>query len=364
MKSGYHAERNRMQNSDINNCSSSFTIDTNLWKHIWNAKVNPKIRNFIWKACKNGLPTKHNLYRRGLTDSHSCPICHEKSEDVEHLLLLCPWTRPIWFGSQLQWTPTSQTISRFDLWLQDMLNLLAANKGSFDQNVALLFTICWSIWKSRNAKLFEDQTPHPDFTLATANRLANESLAIQLKAGKLDNQATPSTTSAHRNNWLPPPEGLIKANTDAYFDESRNICAVGIILRDDQGIVRSGAARILPATSILHAESLALKEAHILAINMGIKHIIFESDNQDLVAICKEKSSHWQIYSTIKEIKEMKKNFEIVAYSWCNRNANQAADEIAHLCKSFGLTRYWATLPPPSLQKKLEQDRDKIPWLH
>lgn len=88
---------------------------------------------------------------------------------------------------------------------------------------------------------------------------------------------------------------VCSANTDTSFDESRSICAIGIILRDDQGIIRSDVARILPAISIIHSEALALKEAHILATNLGIKHISFESDNQDLVAICKDKAKHWQI---------------------------------------------------------------------
>lgn len=34
--------------------------------------------------------------------SKICPICHKEDETIEHALLLCDWTRPVWYGSQLQ----------------------------------------------------------------------------------------------------------------------------------------------------------------------------------------------------------------------------------------------------------------------
>lgn len=94
VKSGYHVEKNIKLIEDTTNCSTSNTVDNNLWKHIWNAKVSPKIKTFIWKACKNAIPTRANLYKRKLVDKHLCHVCQKAIEDVEHLLLTCPWTRP------------------------------------------------------------------------------------------------------------------------------------------------------------------------------------------------------------------------------------------------------------------------------
>lgn len=102
VKTGYHAEKDRRRNLGNNNGTTSNAVQDNFWKQIWNAKVPPKIKTFMWKACKNALPTKSNLHIRNLTDCSLCPVCHEATEDIEHLLLFCPWTRPIWFGSPLQ----------------------------------------------------------------------------------------------------------------------------------------------------------------------------------------------------------------------------------------------------------------------
>lgn len=101
VRSGYQAEKERRKNHDNSTGSTSNSVDINIWKQIWNAKTTPKIKNFIWKLCKNVVPTRCNLFKRKMADSNTCPVCQEATEDVEHLLLLCPWTRPIWFGSTL-----------------------------------------------------------------------------------------------------------------------------------------------------------------------------------------------------------------------------------------------------------------------
>lgn len=150
-------------------------------------------------------------------------------------------------------------------------------------------------------------------------------------------------------------KGVVKANIDASFDEARKLCSTGVIFRDDLGLALTGSARIHPANSPLHAEILAMKEAHELANNLNLKYIIFESDNQELISCCKKKETHWQISPILKRIEELRGNFDTVAYSWCRREANESADEIASLCKKFMLPRYWMSCPPPSLNEKIAE---------
>ena len=35
--------------------------DNTLWKKVWGLQVQPKVRNLLWKAIKNSIPTKLNL---------------------------------------------------------------------------------------------------------------------------------------------------------------------------------------------------------------------------------------------------------------------------------------------------------------
>ncbi|MED6136098.1 hypothetical protein PIB30_052848 [Stylosanthes scabra] len=61
-----------------------------------------------------------------------CPLCFQDQETVEHSLLLCPWTRPIWFESQVQCTPTTHTVTSFGNWfLSKRDNMRNAMDGAF-----------------------------------------------------------------------------------------------------------------------------------------------------------------------------------------------------------------------------------------
>lgn len=182
--------------------------------------------------------------------------------------------------------------------------------------MALIITLCWFIWKGRNRKIFEDQDPQLDHTLALALRDASDTWNELNTTSSPGIQDSARGTGTPRTNWLPPPEGFLKSNSDACYDDNLHICSIGVLIRDEFGIAHSGVAKILPALSPLHAESLAMKEAHALASNLGIQNIVFEIDNHDLYSYCKNKESHWQIYSVMKEIEVFKEGMDSVAYYW------------------------------------------------
>ena len=57
-----------------------------LWKKIWSLSVPCKIRNFLWRACKNAIPTLNNLKRRCVVEDSKCSLCAQHDEDVIHAL--------------------------------------------------------------------------------------------------------------------------------------------------------------------------------------------------------------------------------------------------------------------------------------
>jgi hypothetical protein len=45
------------------------------WKICWNLNVPSAVKMNMWRACHNLLPTKQNLFRRGVCENMLCPIC-------------------------------------------------------------------------------------------------------------------------------------------------------------------------------------------------------------------------------------------------------------------------------------------------
>jgi hypothetical protein len=65
---------------------------------------------FLWKACNNILPTKENLFKRGIVDDHLCLICGLQTKIVGHILWSCQSARDVWFGNlkMIQKSPSNE----------------------------------------------------------------------------------------------------------------------------------------------------------------------------------------------------------------------------------------------------------------
>lgn len=99
VKSGYRLATKWLNQSAHETTSSSSFPRYEFWKQVWNIEVMPKIKTFWWRVCSNALATRENLFKRNCSTSSLCQICNSQVETVEHLLFECPWTKPVWFGS-------------------------------------------------------------------------------------------------------------------------------------------------------------------------------------------------------------------------------------------------------------------------
>ncbi|KAL5565174.1 hypothetical protein UlMin_028338 [Ulmus minor] len=52
-----------------------FRAVSSWWKSLWQLKIPPKIRNFIWRLCKGWLPSASKLYGRDMDIDFSCFRC-------------------------------------------------------------------------------------------------------------------------------------------------------------------------------------------------------------------------------------------------------------------------------------------------
>ena len=59
------------------------------WREVWRLEVPSKVKNFVWRACKEALPTKANLCRRRIKPEATCEACKVENEDVSHVIFFC-----------------------------------------------------------------------------------------------------------------------------------------------------------------------------------------------------------------------------------------------------------------------------------
>lgn len=104
----------------ISRPSTSTSIPNDIWPLIWNSQVPTKLKHFALKASHNFLPIRETLFRKKTVQTPNCPICLSEPGTIEHLFLLCPWTRPLWFGLQFISPPTRFRLTNFHSWLMDM----------------------------------------------------------------------------------------------------------------------------------------------------------------------------------------------------------------------------------------------------
>ena len=113
-----------------------------------------------------------NLYKRSCSPCPKCPICNSSEETIEHLLFECAWTRPVWFGSSLGFRnhPQGTWVS---LRFQSFVDICKSGSEVF-RILSIVATICWFIWRSRCAFIYDNVDLSPGRTLASINAQLNE----------------------------------------------------------------------------------------------------------------------------------------------------------------------------------------------
>nr|GEZ77976.1 putative RNA-directed DNA polymerase, eukaryota, reverse transcriptase zinc-binding domain protein [Tanacetum cinerariifolium] len=112
----------------------------------WVKSIPIKLNIFAWKVSLNRLPTRINLFRRGVSVSPiSCSIYHAGLEDLDHLLFCCSMaidvTRSICKWWNLGWVLVDSYLS----WLS-WFNSIRMQSSSKMVLKGVFYTAWWSIW--------------------------------------------------------------------------------------------------------------------------------------------------------------------------------------------------------------------------
>ena len=137
--------------------SSNHSQSNKIWKAIWAVKVCNKIKTFIWRACRDVLPTKANLTRRKFLFDVGCECCEDGVKSIDHILLSCTYADKVWKSTCLR-----EIMSHcINLSFVDVVDQIMQMKN--DPDIAIFFTTSWMIWNKRNEACYSTPRPNPPF---------------------------------------------------------------------------------------------------------------------------------------------------------------------------------------------------------
>ncbi|KAM7262619.1 hypothetical protein ACFE04_000302 [Oxalis oulophora] len=305
VKTGYYFARNILYSSVVaaEHDQSYHIIDDFPWEKIWKLNILPKIKDFIWRACKGIIPICHNLQLRGVALENACPICGE-FENIEHALMTCSKAVECWHSISFNIPNTS--------FMDFISNILQGNTHLAEK----ICVLAWGIWNNRNAR---------DLT----------------KNGRQDRgeQLIP--------HWVRPPSDLVKCNFDASINKQAFKSSYG-------GVVRCSDATVMLCYSGFFdgcyppviAETLAFRESLLLFCSRGITSILMESDCLELVQVFHASlSGISELGMLVEECRHLSKKFQTFSLVWINRRVNEVAHHLAKGALSFSNRNVWDSSP-------------------
>ncbi|KAG8502599.1 hypothetical protein CXB51_000014 [Gossypium anomalum] len=128
---------------------------------IWNLKVPPKVKSFLWMVSIDRNPTKEFLGKRGVKFGqlgNGSPWCEREIESLKHLLFNCNFIAWFWRNILEWWEVKWRPFVNFSNFF------FFCNNVSYKGVVKSLWLIsvsaaCWSAWLARNELVFEKRWP-------------------------------------------------------------------------------------------------------------------------------------------------------------------------------------------------------------
>ena len=144
------------------------------WNFIWQLNCPSKIKQFIWRACKNILPTNYCLKLRKIPIEDACGVCG-KVESSRHALWDCEVAGAVWRESKLPLPSFKSSLRDF----MDVVWKIWEEKREISWES--FATTAWCIWKNRNSIKFEGRGKAVKTLVKEAKLLVEEFSSEKIK---------------------------------------------------------------------------------------------------------------------------------------------------------------------------------------
>ena len=342
VKSAYYVALAMINSSNGGECSYR-DPRTSLWKRIWQLKIPPKIRIFLWKVCVNALPTMSNLRKRGVSTDGLCPVCGLEEETILHALCRCMAVKEFW----RLWKDCQIDFGAESLDFSDIaLKVLAA--GNL-KDLEILFVVAWAIWHNKNIRVFEsvcqgaDQIWNSAVNLISDFKEADKFYSLGPTAGEV--------------SWRKPPNGVFKINTDGATVGVGVLSSIGVIIRDCRGQAAVALCRVLPSCFTMdETEALAVEAGILLARELDLQQIIIESDSLAVVQRISSKDYSGGFGHIVNGIVNLLDGFAGWQIRHVKRDFNRVAHELAKFARCNNVSHLWRGVSPPIVRTLMHLD--------
>ena len=321
-KTGYAvALSNRDMELELSQVDASYE-----WrKNVWNLKISPKVKLFVWKAIHGAILAGEALRARQINVEGKCKRCN-LPETIDHLFFHCSFAKQVWTSAPVfPRIEYSESIALRSIWNNLISKKNLPPTGIFEGPLAPW--ILWQIWIARNKLVFNDRIFTAEETLSKAVACAREWATSQISHPQSARTPPSSVTN-------PMDCALIK--TDAAWNERLNIAGLGwtIASQDRSSSFSSPAHHV---SSPLVAEGLAVREAVLKCRELGLARIRIESDSAVLIKALQTEASLAGLYGILTDILSVTSSFDFVSFKWISRDNNVVADTLAKQILSFEL---------------------------
>ncbi|XP_024633477.1 uncharacterized protein [Medicago truncatula] len=163
-----------------------------------------------------------------------------------------------------------QMTDNFTAMLFDLLDRLPEQ-----QRLTTVMTL-WSLWKSRNLKLWES-------TDTTAVAIVSRACDVHREWSCMQKVKFTQPNSDINFSWTKPLNGTIKCNVDAAVFNNNSMVGYGMCFRDSLGqLLLEKSDYMQNSATILKVETIGLLEAMEMAISNGMHNVIFETDSRSM----------------------------------------------------------------------------------
>ncbi|CAN1787615.1 hypothetical protein LINPERHAP1_LOCUS17719 [Linum perenne] len=294
-----------------------------LWKWLWHLDLPPKIKFFMWRICRNALPTKVGLLSKRCGFSSTCLSCNADDETMEHMLFHCHVSRAIWEQDMpLLHLPTADQHAKS--WLSSI-----ATSVSQVTATQIGFTL-WYIWKMRNELIFQDISPSvSDISVRKSCELQQWTSNAAIR-GTISGLSTSNATSVHLINSLPPTSYSYKVVCDGAFKASIQKGAFGIIIYNAMGDVVNGKAGSMLCAAPICAEAYAVLHAIQMVLDISDPTIIYSDSSVLVDSIAGDHDKWpWSISGILASITRLLYWNQQIQVCKVQRSAVQSAHQVA-----------------------------------